>query len=1132
MRKELWRRKAILIQCYWRRRAARQTVFKMKQKIRAMEILNETLSAIVVGMKYRKLRKLEKMYSHNVKMIQRLARKYMGRQRRRAIKDAKRLRADGDASAQLTTMKLLAQTELMVLHESLSRPIGVKPPALCGTACPCFGPVQSLFVGILGKKGKSDPELLVSNRIDTSTVQRLMAQVEDLFIDKKTSKKEKDGELTLAQIAAAKKFARRARQLEENFVFVASFETIKLGILQLPKVASKIAAPDVDVMFNKYKGSSGGSVMTYAEFAEFLKGVGQFAFVKYPEIAPEASMTEDDFDESKSPSRSKKPGFKPPLIRRTSSFQSKTKKVVKKSMSTLDVKALRNKYILPAHALMQQNDYAGVCVVLQVLMALRKEEWLRETYEWIAKEGHARASVFVLPIQCMVRCKLARVRAQHLRDLRDQKNANSRENRAAIRMQALILRFVQRQRAVKLAQKTIVKYIPATGAPYWYHPQTRVSSYTKPKVLGSYDCLEIPLPLPKQEYIVRCCNCNRSAEVNCRECEDSMCNVCFQSLHCKGKRKQHTPVAIPFCSMCKFQMACKSCSTCSLRRPPHRSAEELITGDRGQLCDGCYCYLHNKLSGYRLDSSVNAVLKDASLMVQNMHQRIDTDHRYVSLVQTCEECQWRSACWRCRDCDQVYCNLCLLGLHSIGGVFSTHKAEALPYYTPEMHQKFERASFDQRLQKRIEKITQAYTKRMQAVKMKSIIKIQAWWRGILGKRIGKEYMKKKRKEIRRKYRLRKYEDREIRSTWSYRILNIVGYPPMLRSDTIEESVLQRYSVFSRQGIRRYIWKNIDDWGYYKFSEAAAPESVLMRKGVPRRGFDVGTLAELQEQAKYGGYRLPGRVKMVFGETTHELTMDITPLLKKGSYIRIGVSLFAVLKIKESKIVLNRKWRFLDGEKVIYLLPSLPGEKYRLYYKLRHDSYDYIVGNAVVQRILKWYESGMNAIATYATNQSTMKKRRGLLPDAKKWTAIADTYHRRAHWANFLMYDGGGPVGVPRGDDESVATAGSGSGPAVIERSPDKPWMPNEHEREERRLKDMKMSRDELAADAVNWAEKIDPLKNTSFFVYVPTGEMSYDTPKAVIVKREMEAEQEIKRKQFAETQKKIARMAAATKKKR
>jgi hypothetical protein len=68
----------------------------------------------------------------------------------------------------------------------------------------------------------------------------------------------------------------------------------------------------------------------------------------------------------------------------------------------------------------------------------------------------------------------------------------------------------------------------------------------------------------------------------------------------------------------------------------------------------------------------------------------------------------------------------------------------------------------------------------------------------------------------------------------------------LKSDTKQEKVLRPIPWPFRRLAKEFIWGNQDDWGFFKTSRTDP------RKGVPRHGFDVGTIDELYAQAQGGG----------------------------------------------------------------------------------------------------------------------------------------------------------------------------------------------------------------------------------------------------------------------------------------
>jgi hypothetical protein len=1150
MRKEVWKRMATRIQCYWRRRAARRFVSKLKDKIIARAILSDKLTALVIGNRVRKQYKLEKMYRRYVCRIQRRARRYIGRKIRRDLKDTSRVREEGSGSASLTTLRIMTQVQLMILRECMGREIGVKPRPVSGVQCPCYGPPQAMFVSALGKKGRPDPDLLAANRLDTTTAQKLMAKVEAMYaIDKREREKR-----TKEERALLKPVPQDATELQV-------LKAIKVGIVALPRITKQLGASDVDIMFNRFKGTAGGNQLLFSEFCEFLRGIGEFVFAKILVSRTISHAESESFDDMFAPSPVEKAGAAPAvIIRQTSSIgrpqpratspgsagraqspsagtrPSSQQSRRNKKRNFISIRAAIAKYLFPFENLIVNQESLGLATLLYLMMATEREEWVKGASDWLALESHARVSSIIVPIQQMIRRKLACVRTRKRRiEKAEEDRVSGTMNRVRI-VQRVIRGKLNWLRTVKIAQEVLVKYIPHKGKPYWYNPRTRVSTYVKPKILGSFDCVEIALPAPKMEYVVICGTCeSQPATVNCNECEDSMCKSCFATMHCKGKKRLHTYQLIQFCSVCKYQCATKSCATCSLRKPKPRSVMELVKGDRGVQCDSCYTHLHENTiaseTGLKKNttSSLREDTREAYLVGQALNQRLDTDHRYQSLVQVCEECNWRAATYRCADCDQIYCNKCLTGFHSMGGPFSKHSAEKLPYYTPEMHKKFERAMFEQRLQKRIEKVSQVYARRAHEMRVRSAIKVQSWWRMIVGGFKGRAFMKEKRQKVRKMARLRKYEDYTYRRTVLYQIRNICGLTPKLASDTLEERILGKHNIFIRQRLREYIWRNCDDFGYmHNFSKKRGDEELLPkeRKGEPRTGFNYGSPKELADQAKNGGYRLPGRIDMKRGEKEHMVSMDISPLLKRGQYIRIKNCFFVINSVgKDNKVTFNRRWRFKDAKKcVIYLMPCYPGEPYKWFYKGKIILFDLAVGNVLSQQGMQAYNFIWQHAADKAQAVSTANKRQGNMVVAKKWSKKADKRLDKALWSSNLIFDDGAP------DTASLDTGGKSTIPGSKGRRPEdrvpgEPWEATEEEKNARYMQELKMSRADLAAEAPIWEENFDPMKNKNFWINSKTLEMTYEMPKAVLTKNEMDEEAEAKRKEFAETQRKIARLA-------
>ena len=134
------------------------------------------------------------------------------------------------------------------------------------------------------------------------------------------------------------------------------------------------------------------------------------------------------------------------------------------------------------------------------------------------------------------------------------------------------------------------------------------------------------------------------------------------------------------------------------------------------------------------------------------------------------------------------------------------------------------------------------SKKTEAYRLKMTIKLQSWWRMITTRREGVVYMRHKRQEERKFWQLRQKENRRYRSKTTYKIFDFFGIAEPLKSDTKQEQVLKNVPWLFRHAAKESIFKNMDDWGFYKTSRTEP------RKGVPRRGFNVGDVDELIQQS--------------------------------------------------------------------------------------------------------------------------------------------------------------------------------------------------------------------------------------------------------------------------------------------
>lgn len=602
-------------------------------------------------------------------------------------------------------------------------------------------------------------------------------------------------------------------------------------------------------------------------------------------------------------------------------------------------------------------------------------------------EARNRLYKYVYLIQKLYRGYHMRKMARHFYLNRQEMKEYQLKFKLARLIQVRVKMFLCRRFVAHLAQKKMYHYIPVDTPEYWYNPVTRFVMYKKPKCLLDYDAVVISLPSKGMEFISKCQLCNDKAVLNCVQCEESFCEVCYESLHCKGSRKRHQKIKIPYCPNCTFQQASKICQTCVLHKPiPGSKQEAMLQTERGIFCDTCFQCIHDSEFETRsADELVKSRLsekyicshsKDLYQIRQHLRQEVITTHKHDNLIQPCEECNWRAASWRCIECEQIYCNKCLQGLHSIpGSVFTKHRAEPLPYYTPEMHKKYKKDFSSLKFCKQMSVIKEKWQAEYVIFQAKSIIKLQTWWRQIYYCRIGKLAMKRKRKYNILQWKKRKIDDKNIRSKWFYKLKDIFGFSEVLRTDTKEELVLQRIPIFFREEARQFIYKNKSDWAFYKElkdnEEELNQENLLKKKmnslmplsikqdenaellsikgkGVPLTGFSIGSIEELQEQARYGGSRRPGAVKVKYGERTHPTKTSLVGIVFKGELVRIRSHIFGCVGVSHESITLDRCWRKITNDEddnewdILYRLPR--NIKFVFKYKL----YNWIIGNPLSQ----------------------------------------------------------------------------------------------------------------------------------------------------------------------------------------
>lgn len=700
-----------------------------------------------------------------------------------------------------------------------------------------------------------------------------------------------------------------------------------------------------------------------------------------------------------------------------------------------------------------QNMNYLLVMTLRLLFFFREDPTVRSLLQWLEKEAYDRLAVFVVKIQSIVRYRLAQAIVRKRKQQKVYEDHLRHRITQIVRIQCLIRRFLVRCSIRERIRETIVKYVPHLDRPYYYNRKTGVKSFTRPKVLGKGDSsggdeddvYSIAVPEPGLENIVNCYQCRfRQAVIFCQQCEDSMCMTCYQSLHYKGAKSRHNYHKIPKCSYCTYQVATKSCVSCVTHPPrPHSIQASKSTFSRGLYCDTCFLHEHDEYTQQLeksaekrqqvkrlLQTTMTSQHPDVSLLTKYLFQKIVTSHYFEPLTMNCEECNVLSASWRCYACQQIYCHRCVIYLHSMNPIFAaTHHLEPISYYTAKMHKSLQKDLNQMYFVKKWEICLAKERQRTMRIEYQKAIILQSWWRMIYYGRKGRKYMKKQRLRQRKWWRLRQKENQEVRSKFSYRFQNIFGYAPILSSDTTEEKVLKTLPAWSRQRAREFIWRNMADWGHFNQTvvQGKGKKKVVkkLRKGIPKKGFDVGDITELLEQAKFLGDRLPGRILVRTAENKFETTCDLTSLVRPGEIIRIKRFLFGVVSVESDSIRLNRLWRVskrklgkkdeddeseeeseeddeydeegrVKGE-VGYRMPTYANEKDQLYYRFHFFLYDLTIGNPVAQMSFYLYKQYCLRMMTFSLYMMRMNKRSKLYDESYQWKLAAVRYADGARW---------------------------------------------------------------------------------------------------------------------------------------
>jgi hypothetical protein len=101
--------------------------------------------------------------------------------------------------------------------------------------------------------------------------------------------------------------------------------------------------------------------------------------------------------------------------------------------------------------------------------------------------------------------------------------------------------------------------------------------------------------------------------------------------------------------------------------------------------------------------------------------------------------------------------------------------------------------------------------------------------------------------------------------------------------------------------------------------------------------------------------------------------------------------------------------------------------------------------------------------------------------------------------------------------------------SLLESKPDKPWYATKQQELERREREDKMSPQELALEAGDWKETIDPYTENVYYINIYTNEMMTVVPRAILAKKQVDFENSKNKRSYELARLRIKKMEDVTK---
>ena len=293
----------------------------------------------------------------------------------------------------------------------------------------------------------------------------------------------------------------------------ALLEELKSRRLFLPANKAKVTQTDLDIYFNKCRSDpNSGNTLSYSDFVQLLTLCAKqvFSVVEEKSKAPKSNILpqpklvqvvgESDNDSITIASSANVPKEKArPSATNSSSSNKKT--AVSSSSTTKSARRRINltleKLSSPVTECLTEGIIVGknghgfsfntpdflLVLIVKLFVSFVEDPAMVPILRWLELESKARISYFVIKIQTRYRMKKAGFVRKILAKKHEEKMKTLRNAKFAVKIQCCARKYLSRKRTITLAQKLILKYVPLSGAPYWYHTRTKVSYTKKPKIL-------------------------------------------------------------------------------------------------------------------------------------------------------------------------------------------------------------------------------------------------------------------------------------------------------------------------------------------------------------------------------------------------------------------------------------------------------------------------------------------------------------------------------------------------------------------------------------------------------------------------------------------------------------------------